>query len=201
MPSLTIKRTLAAAGVALLLGGAAVGVVGAQQTPTPPTGQQTSPAQTRYQQFLDAVAAKLGITSDKLKQAIDQTRQEQGLQGRRIGPHGWGWGFPGARGHLRGVLGHELTVAAKAIGIDASQLRQELPGKSLADVARAHNVDPATVATALKTDADSRIDSLVTNGRLQADRAAELKQRAEQRIDQLMNRTLPAGKRSAAPSA
>jgi hypothetical protein len=62
--------------------------------------------------------------------------------------------------HHRGEL---LAVAAQAIGITPEQLRQELPGKSLAEVAQAHGKNPADVANALKTASDQHIDQLVTH--------------------------------------
>ena len=84
-----------------------------------------------------------------------------------------------------------MNAAAQAIGITPEQLRQELPGKSLTDVARAHNVDPARVATALKNEANTRIDQAVTNGRLTAEQATQAKQRASEEIDRLMTVQLP----------
>ena len=56
-----------------------------------------------------------------------------------------------------------LAVAAQAIGITPQELRQELPGKSLADVAHAHGKNPADVATALKTAANQHIDQEMTH--------------------------------------
>jgi len=56
----------------------------------------------------------------------------------------------------------DLNTAASAIGITPQQLRQELAGKSLADVARAHNVDPAKVEGALDAEANSRIGQAMT---------------------------------------
>jgi hypothetical protein len=49
-------------------------------------------------------------------------------------------------------------VAAQAIGISPQQLRQEIPGKSLAQVAEAHGKNSADVASALKTAANQRVD-------------------------------------------
>jgi len=177
--SRSFKQAVAAGAAALLLGGAALGVVSAQQAPPTPTAQTTPgpPGQNRYQSFLQALAAKLGITQEKLQQAIDQVRQEQGL------PPGEGpWGERHG-GHVN------LDVAAKAIGISTGQLRQELAGKSLTDVARAHNVDPNTVAAALKADETSRIDQAVKDGRLTADQANQMKSGLDAKISQLMART------------
>ena len=84
-----------------------------------------------------------------------------------------------------------LQSAANAIGITADQLRQELPGKSLADVAKAHNVDPKKVADRLKADAKSRIDQAVASGRVPADQAAQLNQGVDQMVDRFMDQKLP----------
>jgi len=67
-------------------------------------------------------------------------------------------------------------VAADAIGISRQDLVAALrSGKSVADVAKDHNVDPQKVVDALVHAADQRIDQAVTNGRLDADRSATLK--------------------------
>jgi hypothetical protein len=82
--------------------------------------------------------------------------------------------------------------AAQALNMQPEQLRQELQGKTLTDVARAHNVDPTTVANALKTQASQRVDQAASAGRIPADQVATAKQQANQRIDELMTRQFPA---------
>ena len=180
----SFRRGLVALGAVAVLGGAAVGIAAAQAQPaTPTTGQ----AQTGYQKFVDALAQRLGITTAKLETAIGQARTDAGL------PAG-GQGFPGARGKggPRGV-GLDLNAAATAIGITPQQLRTELPGKSLADVAKAHGKTAADVATALKNAAHTRVDQAVTAGKITADQATTQKTQADQRIDQLVNQVLPQG--------
>ena len=163
-----------------MLVGSVLGLALAQQgaTPTPgtPAPGQTAPGRPGHQAFIDALARQLGITSERLQQAMTAARNEVGLTGGSFG---------GRHGPGRG--GMDLTAAAQAIGISADQLRQELPGKSLAQVAQAHGRNPADVATALKNAANQRIDQAVANGRLNATQATDMKQRAAQRIDQLMN--------------
>jgi len=186
----TIKRGLAALGTAAVLGAGALGIAHAQQTPTPkPPAAGTPQAQAqpgdRMEQFLSTLASKLGVSTDKLRQAIQETRSQLG--------YGPGFGSGGPHGRHGFGFGGSLDTAASAIGISVDQLRQELPGKSLADVARAHNVDPSKVATALKNEAAARIDQAVAGGRLAADRAAQLKQEENMRIDQLMAQPWPAG--------
>ncbi len=92
---------------------------------------------------------------------------------------------------LRAVLHQAAAVAAQAIGISVDQLKQELPNKSLAQVAQAHGKTPADVAAALKNAAHQRIDQAAAGGKLTADQAAQWKARADHRIDKLMNRVVP----------
>jgi hypothetical protein len=73
-------------------------------------------------------------------------------QPQQIGGHHHRGGFE------RGVA---LGLAAQAIGITPQQLRTELPGKSLAEVAQAHGKSSADIATVLKSAADQRIDQAV----------------------------------------
>jgi len=205
MVSNGLKRAvavLALGGATVVLGGMAAGTVSAQQTPTPAqsptprqgvTGTQGADRQAQQDNFLAALAAKLNVTVDQLKQAMQQTRQELGIPERGQGGPGrpGGQGGPAAQ-QGRGGPGVGLEAAARSIGIDANQLRQELAGKSLADVARAHGIDPSTVASALKTEATTRIDQAVTAGRLTADQANAVKQNIDQRIDQQLNRQMQA---------
>jgi hypothetical protein len=185
----TTRRSLLVSGAAIILSVAAIGVAGAQQTPAPgPSAPgQTTPARSGHTAFLEALARRLGITTDRLQQAITESRNEVGLPNREEKP-----GF-GRFGHRFGRGGLDASVAAQAIGITVDQLRQELPGKSLAQVAEAHGKNPADVATALKDAVNQHIDQAVAAGRLTADQSAQLKQQKAQRIDQIMNRVLPQG--------
>jgi hypothetical protein len=199
MTSRSIKQFAAAAGAALVLGGAALGIAAAQQTPTPTTaqatptrpggtpGQQRGPGQDQRQELLNRVASKLGITVDRLQQAFTDARQELGIPDRPAGGFRDGEPRPSGRG-----FGIDLLSAAQAMNLQPDQLRQELPGKSLTDVARAHNVDPSVVANALKAQASQRIDQAAANGRIAADQVATAKQQANQRIDELMTHQTPA---------
>jgi hypothetical protein len=178
-------RRATVAGVAVLvLAGSAVGIAVAQTQPaSSPTAQQ---GQSAYQSFITALAKRLNIPQATLETAVTQARQDAGL------PAG-GQGFPGAghRGGHGGGRGLDLNAAATAIGITPAQLRTELPGKSLADVAKAHNKSAADVATAMKNAAHQRIDAAVTGGKLAADQANTQKAQVDQRIDQLVNQVVP----------
>ena len=87
----------------------------------------------------------------------------------------------------------ELGVAAKTLGLsDVKALRAELGGTTLTAVAQKHNVAPATVASAIKADLDTKVDGLVAAGQLKAARGAKVKSRVEARVDRLMTREFKA---------
>src|SRR5438132_1181962 len=180
----SIRRLALAGAAVLVLGGAAVGIAAAQAQPaTTPSGQP----QSGYQRFIDALAKRLNISTQTLETAVTQARSDAGL------PAG-GQGFPGGgRGGRGRGFGFELDAAATAIGVTPEQLRTELAGKSLAQVAQAHGKSATDVATALKNAAHQRIDQAVSSGRLTADQANTQKQQADQRIDQLINQVMPQG--------
>ncbi len=174
-----MRRGLVVGSAVLVLGGAAFGIAAAQAQPASTPNAQ---AQSNYQKFVDALAKRLNIAPANLETAITQARSDAGMPAGAAFPGGKGG--PGG-GHGRG--GFDLNAAASAIGIDVAQLRTELNGKSLAEVATAAGKAAADVSTALKNSAHTRIDQAVTAGKLAADQAATRKTQLDQRIDQLMN--------------
>lgn len=92
-------------------------------------------------------------------------------------------------------LSNLLQDAAQAIGIPLDQLRQELPGKSLAEVAKAHSVSRDTLVSKLVAAETARIDDAVAKGRLTADQAARSKSRLSEAIGKAVDRTTPQKKR------
>jgi DNA-binding transcriptional regulator YdaS (Cro superfamily) len=217
----TLKRVLAGGGAVLVLSAAASGVAWAQTpTPTRPPAAQTTPTPQgtpglrdgaqRMQQFWEAVARRLGITPERLQQAISEARTELGLPAQD-GPRGRGFpggpGGPGAQGTpgaggVRGVrVRLAIDVAAQTLGLTPEQLRQELSGRSVADLARARNIDPARVVQAMRDDAFRRIDQAAADGRIQAGEVAGLKERASQEIDRFVNQVQPARGQGPRPGA
>jgi len=82
----------------------------------------------------------------------------------------------------------DLAVAATAIGISEADLRTAVGGgQTIAAVAKAHNVDPATVIAALVADDQSELAAAVKAGRItqaQADaRTAQITQRATDQVN------------------
>src|SRR4051812_4832704 len=95
-----LKRVLAAlaiGGATLVLGGAAAGTAAAQQAVAAAPTETTRPAgpagagagmEASREKFLAAVASKLNVTPDQLKQAMADARQELGIPDRPAGPAG-----------------------------------------------------------------------------------------------------------------
>jgi uncharacterized protein (DUF433 family) len=92
------------------------------------------------------------------------------------------------RAHRRVVVRKALDVAASTIGIDKSDLVKELrAGKTIAEVATAHNVDPQHVVDVLVQDATKKIEAAKTAGKISAERAAKLEQRLPEVVGKLVN--------------
>ena len=95
--------------------------------------------------------------------------------------------FGGLRGGAHGH-GDDAAIVAKVIGISTSQLSTELSaGKTIAQVAKAHNVDPAKVIDALTTDKLSKIAAKLKDGSLTQAQADQLKATAKQRATDRVN--------------
>jgi hypothetical protein len=185
------KKMAAVAMSAAMLGGGAAGV--ALMTPAIASADSTS-STTTAASGSDATQAKPGawiddvfdklvgdgtITqaqADKVQAALEAARPEGGPGG------------PGGRG------GPGLDAAAKALGIDASELRTDLQsGKTVAEVAKAKGVDVQTVIDALVTEMQSHLADAVSSGRLTQAQADEMKANATERATAIVNGERPDG--------
>jgi hypothetical protein len=87
-----------------------------------------------------------------------------------------------------------LGAAAKYLGLTDRQLFSGLrSGKSLADLAKAQNKSVDGLKAALKADETARLDQAVKAGRLTTDQRAKIEADLDQRLDDLINGTPPAG--------
>jgi len=112
-----------------------------------------------------------------------------GGPGGRGGKGGPGFGLAG------GLIGAGVDAAAKALGTDAASLGKELAGgKSIADVAKEKNVSVDTVVAAVVAAETAKIDQAVTDGKLTQAQADTAKASLTQRVTDLVNGKLPAGK-------
>jgi hypothetical protein len=191
------RRVVLAGGAALALGGAVVGTVAAQQhrqvvvpAPLGAPGEKdfrlfyrhVPPEQLAERQdaWLRSVAEKLGVTPENLKQAMDETTNELGFPPGLIAAP-----LPGADFTIE--IDPGFAAAASALNIPEEQLREEWQGKSLAEVAKAHNVDPKVVADAIKAQRIADLDRAVAEGKLPLQMAERLKAHLDMEIQHFMN--------------
>lgn len=94
------------------------------------------------------------------------------------------------RGVRRAALRTAAQAAAEAIGVETAELRTAFKaGTSVAELAASKGVDVATVTQAIVTALSEKIDQAVENGKIDAERAAKVKERLPQLAERLMNRT------------
>lgn len=185
-----MRKWIAAAVAAAALGGAAAGaavfnvpvIAGAQSTSTaaPVTPPAAPPWMTdALKKLVDA-----GTINQSQADAVSQALVAARPQG---GPHGPGGpGGPGPRG------APDLAAAAKAIGIDDAALRDAVKsGKTIAQVAQDHGVDPQKVIDAIVADLKTHLDADVAAGRITQAQADQRLADAPTHISDLVNGKLP----------
>ncbi len=81
-----------------------------------------------------------------------------------------------------------LSTAAAAIGISAADLEAQLKdGTTLADVAKANNVDPGKVVDALVAKMNAKVDAAVADGTITAEQGEQRKSRTKERVTEMVN--------------
>jgi polyhydroxyalkanoate synthesis regulator phasin len=193
-----MKRLLKIAAVVVVLGLAVVAVGGAVTSAQEGDGP--------FAGFLAKVAAKLGVSEDKLKGAIDEaqietideavasgriTQEQADRMKERVGDGDSLLPFGGPRGGPRGELGGMRVLpdaAAQALGITQDELMIELKdGKSLAEVAEAKGMSVDDFKAALLTQVKAQLDSLVADGTLTQEQADRVMQNIEDNTDSIVN--------------
>jgi hypothetical protein len=198
----------------------------AQAAPAPSVGSSKSgrregrpdPAQTRqrHEEFMNRLAANLGVTPDRLADAIKKTRidgvnrlrqegkitQEQADKmverinagpGGHLGPPGLGHRMdgPGGRAHRMPLKG----VAMEALGVSQDELAAALKGgQSLAELAQSRGTSRDDLEQRLIAAHKKRLDEAVANKQLTADQAKQIGDRFAANVDRLVD-----GKRGPKP--
>lgn len=168
--------------------------------------------------FLERVAAKLGIETDTLQQAVrdargdeidaalergDLTQEQADRLKERLDDapldEDFGLGFAFGRGH--GHSGLHLGFGLKGgigdlagfLGIDAAQLREELSadGASLASVAEAHGKSRDELKAFMQQQSGERIDAAVADGKITDEQASTLKEKLAGHLDQIVDGQIP----------
>jgi hypothetical protein len=217
-----LLMTVGAVAIVTLLLVALLGtpVVGAQTptTPTPETPAAKTPKPTLGQNFWQALADRLNVTVEQLRQAVQDaakdtiqralgdgrlTQEQADRLNERVDTwqgRGAPFGFFGPHGFrpkvwdrfaFKARLGQSgFEAAAKTLGMTTQDLMAELrSGKSLADLADEKKVDQATLKAAIVSAAKADIDAALANGRLTQQQADQLKSRLDQLdLDSLLGR-------------
>jgi hypothetical protein len=138
---------------------------------------------------IDAIAA---AHKARIGDIVNKPWPKFGDHAGRGGPGEHGMpGFGGALGRLGGMV---LEPVAKALGISPDELKTDLAnGQSIADIAKAKNVDINKVIDALVADASARIDKMLADNHLPRAAADKLKGQLKQWITDAVNGKLPSG--------
>jgi carboxylesterase type B len=213
-----IAAALGGAAVSVLAAGIVTGVVSArpnEQQPPSPTATATpnarqQQAQQRADEFIERLARNLGVTTDRLRDALKQTaleeidraqaegrltpeqaaRARERINAGNLGGFGFGFGVgPGGKHGMGlgiGRIAHEEL--AQFLGITPEQLRTELPGKSLAQVAQAHGKTVDQLKNFIIQNTQQELAQAVQQGRITQQQADQALQRLRERIDDIVNR-------------
>jgi polyhydroxyalkanoate synthesis regulator phasin len=187
-----MRRLLIVTAALLALGLTAIAVGGAVSSADDGDGP--------FGNFLARVAEKLGITEAELKTAIQdaqlETIDEAVAEGRLTDERAArlrerveeGGHLFARRPHHHPVPRLIVSSAVQVLGIETTDLVAELKaGKSLAEVAEAQGMPVEDFTPALLTEIQTQLDALVAEGKLTADRAAEMFQHIEENIDRIVN--------------
>jgi hypothetical protein len=97
-----------------------------------------------------------------------------------------------AKVHARMAVGGMLARAARYLDLNRSELRAQLPGHSLADLAEGQGKSASGLEAAMTAPAKARLAQAVASGKLTQERANELLARLEQAANRLATHEFPA---------
>lgn len=187
---LASKVALAGVAVAfslLLLGGVALGALDAAPfgarpalDPTISTSPLAEDGQgeraKRFAQVLDRLVADGTITAEQSAKILaalgEQAKSDRGPA-------------------LKRFVGDLLAETTKIIGADTRTLRQELPGRSLAQIAPNHGVSRATLVSGLLAAVNANVEKALANGRLTKEQADKMKTGAPELVSRFVDRVWP----------
>jgi len=152
------------------------------------TGEYVGPREILADALAELVDA--GTLTQEQADAVTAAVRERvdALPDRPRGPGpGPGHGHPGWR-----ILHNGLEIAAETIGIDPADLREAVAGgQSIAEVAEANGVTSQAVVDALVAAGDSALDEAVANGRIDEERATEIRDNLPEHAQNFVDHTRP----------
>lgn len=208
-----VKLLAGVVALAIVLGGAVFGAATLVQAAQ--GGDRPAPKEL-LDELLSRVASRLGVTDDRLREAITESELEmldEAVDEGRVSPEaadrlrqrieeGKGvFGLPLRRGQahlglreLRAGLRLVVNSAAEALDMEAKDLAAELrQGKTLAQVAEERGVSLDDLESGMLEAAEARLDQAVSDGKLTQERAERILQGLSNRIDEMVTRAVPPG--------
>lgn len=89
-------------------------------------------------------------------------------------------------------LGSFLKTAADFLGVKPGDLQAEMKqGKTLAQIAKERGKTPEQLKETVLTNLQTKLDEAVANGKLTKEKAAKMRQKASEQLDNLINTSLP----------
>jgi hypothetical protein len=170
-----------------------------QQLLTKLSDGTTTIADVAKQQNVDintVIAAMTNADKDRIGDIVNKPWPKFGARGPATGVPGGPArpGIGGFGGFGRFGAGITLDPLAKALGISPADLKADLAkGQSIADIAKAKNVDVNKVIDTLVADAKARIQQAVTNKKLTQAQADKLEAGLKTEITNLVNNGFPKG--------
>ena len=161
----------------------------------PPTAPaDAGDMETHLRENLEPLVDAGTITDEQADAVVAQlvaSRPDRGEFGEGRGGHGG----PGGGRH-GGLMGGAAGVASEALtdllGIDADELRTQLrDGATLAEIAKANNVEVQAVVDELVGELQERLDNAVENGRIDQAEADEKAADATAKITDMVNNGRP----------
>ena len=154
----------------------------------------------RCEQFLAKIAERQGLSMEQLEAKIDArvlARIEAAEKAGRLSPEraaklrehvSEGSLCDGLRRHVKPVrlgLHSMLKAAANFLGLDRAELREQLPGTSLAALAEKQGKSVAALEAAMVAPAKARLANAVAKGTITQTRADRILDRLERLADRL----------------
>lgn len=196
-----IKWGLAAMGLFVIGGVIAFGVLSTNGTASAQTPEEKSEA--RRARYEEVLAQKLGVSVQTLQTAQTSARNqmidealaagkitaEQAEKMRNAGPGELRKGrVERVKDRVHGAVVNIFQAAAKTIGVSNEELKTEVQsGKSLAQVANAHNMTTDQLKTGITTEIATQLNAAVSAGKMTQQQADAINQRVAQNLDDIVN--------------
>jgi 3-hydroxyacyl-CoA dehydrogenase len=184
---------LAAAATLVVGGGVALGAANG--------GDRT----TRCEQRVERIAERRGVTVDQLEASVktrllaridaaEKAGRISSARAANLRERVSDGSLCGAAARVRVKIAARgmLAAGARFLGLDRAELRAQLPGHSLADLAEQQGKSASALEAAMVAPAKARLAKAVADGKVTKERAQAVLERLEQAAERLATHVFPA---------